>query len=417
MDSTNGWTRRGYLKRGGALLGGGVLAGCAGNESGGTKTSTPETSGSQTTGTKGGSMTDKSTTEGTKSEGSNSVMMSPMGAVEFDGVPQKAFVVFPQYADMAVALGHGDAVNALYVPEMSGKTMNTYYDRLDGVSFEWKGLPDPLKNGLNKESLFSLDSDVHFVDPAYVSTQKNWDQNDIREVRDKVAPWFGNFYSGTRHQPPKGYRDDYQYYDLWQLFEKVAQVFQEEDRYEALESIHDDLLSTIEKGLPPKEERPTAVRVTLGDDSFYTYHLNKPGYWLADTRPLKATDAFADRDWPNLWGTVDYEAMLDADPDVILMLWGVSPGYYVGDARKKMKNDRLGKRLSAVQNDHVYASGMRYQGPIMNLFQLEMTAKELYPDQFGEWPGYVNGNPYPEIPDDERLFDRTRLANVVNGNF
>ena len=34
----------------------------------------------------------------------------------------------------------------------------------------------------------------------------------------------------------------------------------------------------------------------------------------------------------------------------------------------------------------------------MNLFQLEMTAKQLYPDRFGEWPGYSSGDPYPENP-------------------
>jgi hypothetical protein len=49
----------------------------------------------------------------------------------------------------------------------------------------------------------------------------------------------------------------------------------------------------------------------------------------------------------------------------------------------------------------------------LNLFRLEMTAKQLYPDQFGEWPGYVNGEPYPE---DEQLFDRQRVADIVRGN-
>ncbi len=41
-----------------------------------------------------------------------------------------------------------------------------------------------------------------------------------------------------------------------------------------------------------------------------------------------------------------------------------------------------------VENDRVVAGGMRYQGPLMNLFQLE-------------------------IPADERLFDRWRVADIV----
>jgi len=56
---------------------------------------------------------------------------------------------------------------------------------------------------------------------------------------------------------------------------------------------------------------------------------------------------------------------------------------------------------------------MRYHGPIMNLFQIEMTAKQLYPDIFGEWPTYENGDHYPEIPSAEQLFSRDRVANII----
>jgi hypothetical protein len=63
----------------------------------------------------------------------------------------------------------------------------------------------------------------------------------------------------------------------------------------------------------------------------------------------------------------------------------------------------------------VYAGGVRNQGPVINLFQLEMTAKQLYPDQFGDWPTYTGG-PYPEIPTDEQLFDRQRVADIINGD-
>ncbi|SFK73343.1 ferrichrome-binding protein [Halogranum rubrum] len=405
-------TRRDYLKGGSALLAGSVLAGCLGGSQGDSSTTEAESTADTTNGT---SETSESTESGASSP--YSVTMSPMGDVEFDAVPEDAFVVFPQYADMAVALGHGDAVNSVYVPEMSGKTMNTYYDRLDGVSFEWEGLPDPLAEGMSKEQLYSLDSDVHFVDPAYVSTQDNWDQSDLDDISSSVGPWFGNFYSGTNNGVPEGYSENYEFYSLWDMFGKVADVFQERERYQALQEIHANAISTIEENLPPKEERPTAVRVTMGEEQFYTYHLNKPGYWLADTRPLGANDAFSEEEWPSLWGTVDYETMLEADPDVILHLWGVAPDYYIDGVREKLQNHPVGSELSAVKNDRVFAAGMRYQGPIMNLFQLEMGAKQLYPDQFGEWPGYVPEEPYPEIPAEEQLFDRERLANVVNGEF
>jgi ABC-type Fe3+-hydroxamate transport system substrate-binding protein len=391
-------TRREFVT-GGAIAAGGLLAGCSGGA---------DSSGTHTAGEAAST---------TASDDSYSVTLSPAGEVSFDDVPETVLTVFPQYADMAVALGRGDAVNAVYVPEMSGTTMNHYYHHLDGVSFEWDGLVDPLSDGLPKERLYELDSDVHLADPAWASTQDNWDRADVAEVAEQVGPWVGNFYSGTRASPPDGY-DDYQYYSLWELFGKVAAVFRERERYEALAAVHDDLVSTIREQLPPKEERPTVVRATLAADgsTFYSYHLNRPGYWLADTRPLGANDAFADAEWGGLWGSVDYETMLEADPDVFLHLWGLTPNYDMAETRRRLESHEVGSQLSAVQEGRVYPAGMRYQGPIMNLFQLEMGAKQLYPDLFGEWPDYADGEPYPDVPEDEHLFDRERVAAIVRGD-
>ncbi|WP_122089376.1 ABC transporter substrate-binding protein [Halalkalicoccus subterraneus] len=389
-------TRRGYIKGAGGTVVAGAIAGCIGGSGGSNDSNSTDSAGSN-----GG--------------GASTVELSPVGEVEFEGVPENVFTVFPQYADMAVALGHGDAVNSMFSTEMAGTTMNHYYERLPGVSFEWEGLSNPWQNGLPKERLYELDSDAHFVDPTYVTSLDNWTQSDIDEIAGSIGPFFGNFYSGTHAEPAGEYDGEYQYYTLWELFGKVAQVFQEGERYEALNGIHGDLLETIEADLPPEEERPTAVRVTQNGEEFFTYHLNKPGYWLADTRPLGAVDAFAEEDWSQLWGTVGYEAMLEADPDVILHLWGLGPDYDMEQVRSDLASHPVGGQLSAVENDRVYPAGMRYQGPIMNLFQLEMGAKQLYPDQFGEWPEYAEGEPYPEIPAEEQLFDRQRVAEIVTG--
>jgi len=190
-------------------------------------------------------------------------------------------------------------------------------------------------------------------------------------------------------------------------------VFRE--RYEQLRSVHEELIETIQTNLPPQEERPTAVRVTLGDGKFWTYHLNRPGFWLADTRPLAANDAFGDETWNGLWGSVGYETMLEADPDVTLHLWGMTPRYDIDDIRRRLAAHSVGKELAAVKDNRVYAHGMRYQGPIMDLFQIEMTAKQLYPDVFSEWPTDENEDHYPEIPPDEQLFSRDRVAKIITG--
>ncbi|GAD52615.1 hypothetical protein MBEHAL_1375 [Halarchaeum acidiphilum MH1-52-1] len=399
-DGTPRRTRRAYLA-GAGTVGSALLAGCTGGGNDGT---TNEAS----------SATSTSTTKESDG-GTYTASISPVGDVAFDSVPENAFVMYPQYADMLVALGHGDAVNSLFVPEMSGTTMNYYYEHLDGVSFDWHGLPNPYDN-FTKEFFYKLDSDVHLLGPAWATTQKNWGRSDVDDVVENIAPFFGNFYSGTHNEPPEPYADDYRYYTLWELFGHVADVFRERERYERLNAVHADLIDRLTSNLPPKEERPTAVRVTLGDGQFWTYHINHPGFWLADTRPLAAIDAFGDQQWDGLWGSVGYETMADADPDVILHLWGMTSRYDMESVRERLRSNSVGKTLSAVQNDRVYAQGMRYQGPLMNLFQLEMTAKQLYPDVFGEWPGYTDGQPYPDIPADEHLFDRGRVADIVAGN-
>mgnify|MGYP000277158892 CR=1 FL=1 len=411
-------TRRKCLAGGSALFGSALLAGCAGSgdetPSGGT--ATDGSAGGEPTGTATGTAEPTAPPSATATDdGGYGATLSPVGEVALDAAPESVFTMYNQFADMLVALGHGDTVNSMFVPEMAGPTMNHYYERLDGVSFDWEGLPNPFDD-FSKEFFYGLDSDLHLLDPAWATTQSNWSRDDVEEIADSVGPFFGNFYSGTHAAPPDPYAEDYQYYTLWELFGHLADLFRERQRYERLAAVHSDLLGTIEADLPPEDERPTAVRVTLGDGQFWTYHLNRPGFWLADTRPLAAVDAFGSEQWDGLWGSVGYETMIEADPDVILHLWGMTPRYDMADIRERLRSDDVGAELSAVQNDRVYAQGMRYQGPLMNLFQIEMTAKQLYPDVFGEWPGYENGDHYPEIPAEERLFDRERVADIVTGN-
>jgi len=145
----------------------------------------------------------------------------------------------------------------------------------------------------------------------------------------------------------------------------------------------------------------------------YAYTLSNPGFLTSHTRPLGARDAFDGEVETNT--VVDFETLLEADPDVILFLGGFEPGTSLPERRQAFRDDPVASRITAVQDERIYPQGARYQGPILNLFQLEMTAKQLYPDAFGEWPGYDDG-PYPEIPEDERLFDRGRVADAINGN-
>jgi ABC-type Fe3+-hydroxamate transport system substrate-binding protein len=391
-DNTDGTTgaptRRDYMKYGGTVVGGGLLAGCS------------DLAGQSEPGSSD------------ESDGSYSVTMAPMGEVSFDSPPESIFTRLTHHAGMAFALGRGNDVNAMHASDYYDGLWNQFIERLPGVTLDWSGLYsswDP-----DEEMLYDLDSDIHLADPASVNALDSWDAADIEEIGETVSPWFGNTFSDRHNEPPTEWVDRYEYYTLWELFEKVAAVFREESRYDALETIHADLLATIEENLPPEEERPTAVLAGMSDiESIYVYALKSPGFLTAHMRPLGPIGALGDDISAN--NTIDMEGLLEADPDVLFALGGMSPQTDMLQIREGLGNHAVGRELSAVQNDRVYAQGARYQGPILNLFQLEMTAKQLYPAKFGEWPPYAEG-PYPEIPEDEQLFDRQAVADIIAGD-
>lgn len=418
---TDETTRRALLAGSGAALLG-TVAGCLGDgEESGTSTGSPDGSAASSTTAASGTRAEATTAEEATSteEGPYSVTMSPVGTVEFDAVPANVMAYSPQYADMLVSIGHADALNSLGFPDDYVATSAYYYDALDGVSFDGSDLTQLYNEGMDKEVFYELDSDVHLMDPAWASTFEGWTKSDTDEVRENVGPWFANRYSRQHADPPEAWADDYQFYTLWELSGKVAAVFREGERFARLSAMHDDVLATIEASLPPEDERPTVGLVSYYDDQFYPYRINGPGFGKAHTRPLGAVDVFAEsgRTYAeNYDAAYDFEGMLEYDPDVILHIFATTPWYDFPSIRETVADHPVGRDLTAIQNDRFYGSGSSFQGPIINLFQLEMTAKQLYPEQFGAWPGFGDGERYPEIPADERLFDREELRAIVTGS-
>ena len=393
-STTEAPTRREYVKYGGAVVAGSLLAGCSSQSD---SESTPADTGTST-----------------PEDDSNSVTMSPVGTVEFDEVPESIFTRLSHHAGMAFALGRGDDVNAVNGPSYYDATWKQFTERLPGVSVDWTDVYASWEP--SKEQLYGLESDVHLADPAWVVQLDQWDMDDIEEVSENIAPWFGNSLS-ARHQKPTGeWAGDYEYYSLWEQFEKVAEVFREEERYEALASIHADVIATIESGLPSENERPSVVMITAADveKQIWAYTVDNPGFLTAHTRPLRPRNPFGSSFESGT--TVDFEGLLEADPDVILYLSGMQPNVSMNDLRSTLESHSVASEITAVQDGRVFPQGARYQGPVLNLFQLEMSAKQFYPGTFGEWPK-SDGGPYPEIPEEEQLFDRQRVANIINGEF
>ncbi|WP_123619452.1 ABC transporter substrate-binding protein [Halorubrum sp. CSM-61] len=412
-------TRRDLIGYGGAVAGAGLLAGCLGGGSGDSVSDGPDGADGSTD-TAGSDGSD----EGEADDGSAdsyTVEMAPVGEVTLDSVPEDVMVYSLLYADMAVAFGHGDAVNSLgFDADAGGRTLDAYYAELDGVEFDREGITQ-LNSGsgggisVDRELLYELDSDLHLADPALFVSFDGWDRDDVAEVRDNVGPWFGNVYSRRHAEPPEPYRGDYEYYTLWEITERVAGVFREEERYEALSSVRDDLIETVRADLPPEGERPTVGTLLYMDGTYYPSRLDEPGFANAHVRPFGVPDAFGADD-VTYETAYDHEQLLEIDPDVVLHQYGVESYYDVAATREELADHPVAGELSAIEDDRFYPSGDPVQGPIMNLFQIEMTAKQLFPERFGEWPAYELGDGYPDIPESERLFDRDRVAEIVAGD-
>ncbi len=397
-------TRRDYVKYGGAVVWGGLLAGCSGqSDSGSTPDST--STGEDSTGTN----------TSTPEDESYSVTMSPVGTVEFERPPETATVYDATWADVLVGLGHGDTVLSLGHPDFY---YAGYYDQLDGVSFDTSGLASLYNDGLDKEQFYELDADVHHLDPVNIgySSWSRWSMTDVEEIEENVGPFFANRLSRAHTDPPAEYGGDYQFYSLWELTEKLGQVYREAERAAELRAIRDDLVAEIKEDLPSQSDRPSVglLVFTPDQEAFSPYRINAPGYGKAQYRPFEAADAFADSDKTyaeNYEGSYDVEGLLEVDPDVIIHNWDIEPTDRTRAMRDFFADSPVAQELTAVQNDRVYVGGTPTQGPVMNIFQIEMTAKQLFPEQFGEWKGVGQHSP------SERLFDRDRLANVINGEF
>ncbi|WP_135664325.1 ABC transporter substrate-binding protein [Halorhabdus rudnickae] len=413
-------TRRKCLASTTALLGSGLLAGCLGGGDGtDTPTGAAQTDGEPTATTTptptGGTSTQTAQQNGDDATGAYSVSMAPMGEVTFEDTPDDIFTILNPYAEMALMLGRGEDVNAVYAVEYVDSLMTAFTAPLEGVSVDWSdcyGSWNP-----SKEKLYDLDSDVHFADPAHVVTMGKWERQDVEEVAENAAPWFGNTFSAGHGQPPESYADSYEYYTLWETFGRAASVLRERQRYEALRAEHDSLISTISEGLPPESERPTVTMIlpSTNDDTMWVYDVNGPGYHAAHTRPLGAVDAFAADGGVESGTQIDYEELLAADPDVLLILGGVVDAHDMPAIRETLADDPVASSVAAVENDRIYAQGGRHQGPLLNLFQLEMGAKQLYPEQFGAWPHYESG-PYPDLAADEQLFEHDQVAQTIRGD-
>ena len=371
MNGERSWTRRNILRASGAIAGVSAMAGCLGE--------------------RGTSADDAAYT----------VSMPPVGKVEFDSVPKQWAANNGSWADMGIALGQ-EPPEALY---LAGRYHTQYYDDIPGVSVDKSDMESFWGDGtLGPEEILSMSErvDLFVMDPNFVlnRTGSGWKQSDIDQITATGTPFFGNSIFSTGYQ-----WHDYDYLSLYEAFEKLSQVFQETERYEAFANLHDEFQSNITDIVPPEGERPNVAIMWAAESdmgSFSPYLIGE-GTSFKQWRELRVTDAFANtdvRDFHSARGSVGYETLLEIDPDIILFRGqeAKTAEEFQDAIVSQMENDDVASELTAVQNGDVYRGGPLYQGPITNLVVTQRAAEQVY-----------------DI--DEHLYDPQEVSDIVNGDF
>ncbi|PSP58311.1 Fe3+-hydroxamate ABC transporter substrate-binding protein [Halobacteriales archaeon QH_8_67_36] len=332
----------------------------------------------------------------TATDGSYSVSIEPMGEVTFDAVPETWVGNNGSWADMALALGM-EPPEAVWLPS---RYHTNYYADIPNVSVDGSNIDALYSDGVSKEQFYRFDGDVHIIDPNFLQNRySGWEDSDIDDVA-AIAPFFGN--SSFTHN--YAWHEGYRYYTIEEAFAKLARVFHRAEYYNAMASVRNEFIANLSDVVPSDAaDRPDVANVWGGDqpESFYPYHIGQ-GTSYRQLRDLQVGDALAKAGVPDFYdtrGQIDYETLLDADPDVLLVRGheSKSRAEFEDQVVSYMENDDTASTLRAVQNGDVYRGGPLYQGPITNMVVAERQARQLYDT-------------------DAELFDRQRVGEIVNGN-
>ena len=362
------------------------------------------------------------TTESIAKDGADTsytVTMSPMGTVRFSHPPQRVVTGDANYNDILVAVGGSDKV-------IAGQQVKNYYTefyaQLPGVKFD----PEKIQSlsttpggggtgagGFDKELLYKLKADIHHIDPVQMISGGKWTKADIEEITKNVGPFFANRYSRDNNYSGT---DPYEFYTIWELGDKVAQVYRKPERIAKLKEIGDALVQKIQAKLPPPDKRPLVGLLYYNTGRITVYSVGSKGFGQAQYNAIGTRDAFEGKniapygDAGGRGTALDLEGLVSINPEVIIMPLALSGGGRIAyEALLKLKDDPLGQRLTALKNGRVYPGGTALQGPVFYIFQIEMAAKQIYPELFGR---YRDDQKYPP---EECLFDREAVAKILRG--
>ncbi|ARS90910.1 ABC transporter substrate-binding protein [Natrarchaeobaculum aegyptiacum] len=350
--------------------------------------------------------------DGTRAHETYTVTMEPMGDVEFSSVPETFVGRFGFVVDVAAALDELDSLVAMY-STYSVFGHSHFYDELETVSIDPAEIEELHTDDwdIRLERLYDLAPDVTAIDPNYLIHYTQFDEDEVDRFVDRVGPFVHNeSQSGRPDGWPTWPDGDYPYLTLAELTRRYGETFQKTARAEAILELNEDVRDTITSRLPPESERPTVAVGSLHDG---TWHLDTFADAPASTygekhyRDLGAIDAVAEYGSGRV--QAELELLLEIDPDVFVWRHGLFDPDGVTETFEELEDDTLASQLACVDSGRFYVGGSPDQGPIVNTFQMEMLAKQLYPDEFGAY------HEFGKIPTDDQLFDRTRVDEIVRG--
>lgn len=422
-------SRRAVLKNGGAaVVGAGFLAGCTGARNGGeNRTTTEESSESSTE-----SATEQSESTESASEQTLSATMEPVGTVTFEEQPETVVGEWGFAADVVTALGHGDTIAAMMDPSF---WYTGFYEEIPGVpARDNYALPTlGAHDKLNREYVYELDPDLFALDPNRFITSYGLGESDLDAMESGIAPFFGNHSradrGGSWPNYPSG--DSYRYYTIPEYVDKYGELFGEQERASNLVEFYEGTMADIVSNVPDKTPTIALLSAFANPENFGYFGVDDPTpdnnhstYARKQYHDLGVEDAFAgeygDKNSESEDLQIDAEKLAAVDPDTIIFREGIrfvdvdesklTYGNLYEQTLDIINSDPVTSEITAVKEGNLFVGGTDNQGPIINLFQTEMLAKQLYPDTFGEWHGVG------ETPAEEELVDRDRLAQIITGS-
>ncbi|MCM5552971.1 ABC transporter substrate-binding protein [Pleomorphomonas sp. NRK KF1] len=252
--------------------------------------------------------------------------------VTFDAPPQRAVSNDVNLTEMMLALKLQD--------RMVGYTGVSGWKTLDATLREGIGeLPELSTKYPSKEVLVGADADFYFAG-------WNYGMKVGGEVTpETLAPLGIKVYELTESCIHIMKKDKSSFADFFNDIENLGKIFGVSDRADKLIAGYEARLAEIEAGIDPKAEKPRVFVYDSGTGKLFT----AGGYAMPTALIEAAGGKNVMDDVSSSWTTVGWEAVVDRDPEVIVI---VNYGDVTAEQKRRFMLDNAAFRnMSAVKND------------------------------------------------------------------